>query len=312
MSIESLSPAVLEPVFPDGQPTVATALIDWLSFSVVPPAGEGLDWIADLLADLFGILRSEWKPTGRGWFGYVQRIDLGEYGLLAYGGERQRGTIHVELNAHACARVQHWAAVRTWGESSDARITRSDLAHDDFTGLTANIPLMLTWHREGGFTTAGRPPKARLIDDPESGEGKTFYVGKRQHGKTLRGYEKGKQLGKPDDPWFRVEVELHNKGRVIPWDILTEPGRYFAGAYPCLSIFGTEQCRLTTNKRALELTYAGMETWVRGAAGKALNVMLKVHQGDPFSMLDRIVQPGIPKRLTGFSEGDYDVIEVPT
>lgn len=287
-------------------PSPRLALIDWLSVSVVPPEGLGLNWIAEALLTVFDISRDCWQPTGRGWFGYTQRINLGDLGLLAYGGERQRGTIHFELNAHACARITHWQAVRDWGEATGARISRVDLAYDDFGGATVNIAQMLAWNREGGFAVGGRPPKARLIDDLESGEGKTFYVGKRQHGKLLRGYEKGKQLGRPDDPWFRVEVELHNKGRVIPWEILTEPGRYLAGAYPCLAILDNEQSRIATQRRSLELTYDRMERWVTDAAGKALNVMMTVHHGDALSVMDRLVKAGFPKRLVGFSADELN------
>ena len=133
-----------------------------------------------------------------------------------------------------------------------------------------------------------------------------YYVGKRKHGKLLRGYEKGKQLGKADDLWFRVEVELHNKGRVIPWEILTEPGRYLAGAYPCLGFLHAEQCRIATQRRALELTYDRMERWVSDAAGKALNAMMTAHHGDALGVMDRLVKEGFPKRLTGFSANDLN------
>nr|WP_293367903.1 replication initiation factor domain-containing protein [Nevskia sp.] len=152
----------------------------------------------------------------------------------------------------------------------------------------------------------GRPAKARLVDDLGSGEGRTFYVGKRKHGKLLRGYEKGKQLGKPDDPWFRVEVEMHNKGRVIPWVILTEPGGYLAGAYPCLGFLHAEQCRIATQRRALELTYDRMERWLSDAGGKALNAMMTAHHGDALGVMDRLVKEGFPKRLTGFSADDLN------
>lgn len=278
----------------------SSALIDWLSVTVVPPSGDAFDWISFALESIFGISPRLWKPTGRGWFGYTERINLGELGLLAYGGERQRGTIHFELNAHACNRLSDWQAVRAWGELNSARITRVDLAHDDFGGIVVNISQMLEWHRGGGFTTGGRPPKAKLVDDLQSGEGKTFYVGKRQHGKLLRGYEKGKQLGRPDDPWFRVEVELHNKGRAIPWEAVTDSGRYLAGAYPCLSVLSSEQSSIATQRRALKISYDRMERWVSESAGKALNVMLTAHGGDAEGMLLRVVRQGAPKRLVGF------------
>ncbi len=48
----------------------------------------------------------------------------------------------------------------------------------------------------------------------------------------MRIYEKGKQLGDPESPWVRWELELHNTDREIPFDVLLQPGRYVAGAYP--------------------------------------------------------------------------------
>lgn len=282
------------------------ALVDWLSFSVTPPHDRALDWLDSILITFAAVEREVWQPTGRGWFGYTNRVDLGAYGLIAYGGESQRGTIHVELNAHGCARVADWSSFRTWGESEAAKITRVDLAHDDFHGATVNIEVMKQWYYDDGFTTGGRRPKARLIDDFDSGEGKTLYIGKREHGKCVRGYEKGKQLGDPQSPWFRVEVELHNKDRFIPWEIVTEPAKYLAGNYPCLAYLSIEQSRLHTQQRACAITYHSMESWVRRAAGKALNVMANVNDGDADKVMMRVVRPGAPKRLEGFEGRDFD------
>jgi DNA relaxase NicK len=52
-------------------------------------------------------------------------------------------------------------------------------------------------------------------------------VGKRKNGKLLRVYEKGKQLGDESSPWVRWELELHNRDRVIPWEVLLEPVQDF-------------------------------------------------------------------------------------
>lgn len=284
--------------------------MDWLGFSFVPTEGLGLDWLAFVLFDLFRITREDWKPTGRGWFGYFTRIDLGEYGLLAYGGESQRGSVHVDINAHGCGRVTDWSRVREFGESSGAWITRFDLAHDDFEGERVNIQRALAWHEEGRFVAAGRPPTAELRNDLGSNKGKTVTVGQRGHGKMLRVYEKGKQLGDKASPWCRAEVELHNKGRVIPWDIATDPGRYFAGAYPCLAEFNGEQSRIRTNKKALETTLDAMTAWAGNAMGKYLNVMQTVHGGDAQAVIRKLVRPGAPKRLAGYSGEEFDSVEV--
>lgn len=297
-----MSPPAQAPFSPDSHS--ASAFIDWFACSFVPPDADAIQTVREWLANVFSVEPSAWKHTGNGWNGYTTRVNLEGRGLLAYGGERQRGTIHLELDAHGCALVPDWTFVRAWGDSVGARITRVDLAHDDFTGNRASIEVMRHWLEEGGFTSAGRPPRARLIDDMGSNEGKTLYIGKRAHGKVLRGYEKGKQLGRTSDPWFRIEVELRNKNREIPWEVVTDPGKYFAGAYPCLAEFNNEQCRLATTRRALELSYDRMERWVGDAAGRALNAMLMANEGDASAVLSRVVRPGLPKRLVGFPPGE--------
>jgi phage replication initiation protein len=134
------------------------------------------------------------------------------YGLLAYGGESQKGSIHVEINAQGCAAVVHWEEIAEWGEKRNAVITRLDLAHDDFTGDEITVGVGLDWYREGRFNQSGRPPKAKLIDDLGSGEGRTFYVGNRKSGKYLRIYEKGKQLGDPSSPWLALSLSCTTRG----------------------------------------------------------------------------------------------------
>ena len=144
-------------------------------------------------------------PTGKGWNGYKERHTIeglggGNIGLLAFGGDSQRGSVHVELNAQGCALIFDWPALQIWGEQHNATITRIDLAHDDQTGETVTVDIGLQWLEAGQFNVNGRPAKARLIDDLGSGDGKTLYVGKRANGKMLRIYEKGKQLGDAGKP----------------------------------------------------------------------------------------------------------------
>lgn len=279
------------------------AFIDWLAFTVTPPAQErnALAWIREALMLFFCVSGEKWKLTGRGWNGYQQRVNLDVYGLLAYGGKHQKGTIHVELNAHACRLIQDWNAVRLWGEMCAANITRVDLAHDDFAGDHLSIANALQWLRDGAFSGSGRPPRAQLIDDLGSNKGKTLYVGRRESGKFLRVYEKGKQLGDELSSWVRAEVELRNKSRVVPWDVLVRPGQYLAGAYPAFEFLTAEQCRLQTTQRVGQISYEVMVKNLRTAGGKCLNVMSWVHAGDACGVLAQLIRDGVPKRLAGFS-----------
>jgi phage replication initiation protein len=228
--------------------TDPTAHIDWFACTFLP-GSAGLA----IIESVFLLPRSDWEERAGGWQGYVTRIDLGGFGLLGYGGEHQRGTAHLELNAHGCARIQDWNAVRVWCEAYGVRITRIDLAHDDFSGETVSVAQARAWFDEGQFTTGGRAPYARLVDDLGSDRGKTLYVGQRQNGKLCRVYEKGKQLGDPQSPWCRVEVELRGKSRDIPYDVLLRASDYLAGAYPCLAYLSQRQDKVRTLKSPARL-----------------------------------------------------------
>lgn len=225
----------INPAFESSNSAPQVAHIDWLAFTLMPPFGGKANpilWLLPQLFEMFGLPAFSAQSTGKGWNGYTHRVNLGEnseYGLIAYGGDKQRGTVHVELNASACAHISNWHTVQQWGESLGAKITRVDLAHDDMKAETVSIAIARAWYEAGEFTSNGRPPAAKLIDDMGSGKGKTLYIGERANGKLLRVYEKGRQLGDPSSPWVRVELELRNKSRVIPWDVLTTPATYLAG-----------------------------------------------------------------------------------
>ena len=289
------------PIFvpiPDESKPENIAHIDWLAFTF---KGDGtheeLLSFKETLNKLFCIPPSEWEGTKSGWNGYKHRVKLGCYGLLAYGGKSQKNTTHISINAHGCALVKDWDKVYEWGQLTGSTITRCDLAHDDFEGKTVNIEICQGWYSDGLFNSNGRPPKPFLYDDCDTGDGKTFEVGKRENGKVVRMYEKGKEQGDPNDPWFRVELELHDKDRKIPWDILVKPGQYLAGAYKALNYLSEEQIKIKTTKKQKDMTYDQTVDWVRTAAGKAINVIIQENNGNLSAVFDLIVREGVPKRL---------------
>lgn len=290
-----VAPAECEPrPVTRGESHSEIAHVDWLACTFLPEAER----FGSIIESVFQITRDHWVIRPGGWQGYTTRIDLGGLGLLGYGGEHQRGTVHLELNAHGCARVRDWNAVRVWCEAYGVKITRIDLAHDDFSGRTVSVKQAQNWFAEGRFITSGRAPVARLVDDLGSGRGKTLYVGQRQNGKLCRIYEKGKQLGDPSSPWCRVEVEFRAKSRVIPPDVLVKASSYLAGAYPCLAYLSEHQDKVRTLKKAAEISYARMVDCLRTQYGPALNVMLRAEGGDPFAVLFQTMRPGVPKRLS--------------
>lgn len=286
-------------------PSHGLALVDWLCLTVYPAEGRDWRWLRDCLKFIFEIPPEAWRGTNKSWSGYKHRVDLihpgqrGEsihLGLVGYGGESQRGTMHVSLNATACARVKDWQQVMEWGESVGAVITRVDCAHDDFESKVLSIKQARQWFLDGLFTTSGRPPKPELIDDLGTGGGKTFYVGRRGNGKYTRFYEKGKKEGDPDSLWMRVEVEFKNKSRVIPWEIVIYPGRYLAGAFPCLAYLSEQQSRIKTIRKSATINYERMVKNIKTSSGKGLNVMLQV-EGSPDAVLELVRRDGAPKRL---------------
>ena len=269
--------------------------LDYFSFTV--PAGDVGGIVREAVAFL-GIQSVEDRK--RGMFGYRASLDLGGYGLIAYGGEAQRGTVLVSINGEGCRRIADFGRVRSWAESLGARITRLDIAADDYESESVDIPRAIEAWRQGLFTNGGRPPKARRIDDFGSGEGCSLYVGSRQGGKLCRVYEKGKQLGDAASKWTRAEVELHAKDRVIPWDAVTDPVRYLAGTFPYFAFLSLVAERIRTIKRATEISVEAVMAWVKLAAGKSINVLLDHFDGDYAGLVIAVRRDGIPRRLQGW------------
>ncbi len=313
---EHLSPRLVTRGETD-QPDRPIAFVDWLAFTVKAPSPDELRWITDQLHRVFSVAPNLHRRRSSGWFGYEHRVDLGEVGLLAHGGEHQRGTLHVELNAHGCRNVIDWDSVQAWGESSDAAVTRVDLAHDDFLGEVASIEKSVGWLEEGLFNVGGRQPQTSVAGDwLAKQKGRTLYVGSRESGKLTRIYEKGKQLGGDAEQffanWTRIEVELRNKGRIVPWETVTHPGKYLAGAYPAFGYLSLEQCRLKTIQREVTVTYESMVRHLRTQGGKAINVMTEVELGDTAAVIAQLIKPGqVPKRLAGYPEEILKNLERP-
>ena len=257
-----------------------------------------MDAIESEAVAFLGIQSVEERRSGM--FGYSASRDLGGYGVLAYGGDAQRGTVFVSISGEGCRRIADFGRVRSWAEPLGARITRVDIAADDHDAVCLDLPGAIQAWRDGLFTLAGRPPKGRFIDDFEGGSGRTFYVGSREGGKVCRVYEKGKQLGDPKSSWVRAEVEIHAKDRVIPWDAVTEPARYLAGSYPYFQPLSLEPERIKTIERGTEISIGAVAGWMRLAAGKSVNVLLQHFEGDHAALVNAVRREGVPKRLKGW------------
>ena len=243
---------VIDPQYP-----AESVFIDWLNFtfgeehypgsesssSILADPTPLLTWVSQELTQLlgFGLTTS----CQRGSEGYTNSWVLGNHwGFVAQGGYSQKQTVLVKLNGQGCmaahegweSRVYHWlTSLQAQGR---AKITRIHLAFDDYEGQYLTPEQVREECQKGqdsAFNNGRQTPYTSLAgvwDFPEQGKGKTCYVGSSKSGKRCRVYEKGKELGDPNSPWIRTELDLvARKDRPLPLDMLIRPGEYLAGAY---------------------------------------------------------------------------------
>ena len=245
---------------------------------------------------------------GRGFLGFTNSANIvirnnadenEQIGVFAWGGGSQNGRVMLSLSGAGTQLVEEWELLSEWIDTSNAKITRCDLAVDFIDGYYSIDDAIADYHA-GNFKAAagGSSPSAKLIHDMGSNEGKTFYIGKRENGKMLRIYEKGKQLGDILSNWVRAEVELHNKDRVIPCDILLNPQAYWSGMNPAFSAlipFATKQVK--TAKKVIEATLSSLSHYASVGYGKLLNSLMQLTDGDADAVVNFLVQEGTPRRL---------------
>lgn len=236
-------------------------------------------------------------------------------GMIELGGEHCRRadgtyTARIELTGDGCkvigaARCGHakrWLELRAKLESCAGRITRVDVCADDLVG---NYPLRLAqkWYADGEFDNRGQRPKAQTIDDHDSGDGKTFYVGGKKSEKQLRVYEKGRQQGDKKSPWVRYEAQFRNSQRKeISLDILRDPASYLLGAYPVLNFLNCVATRLEITKAAVDATWKSARRHLRRQYGATLAFIVK-HCPDAES-LKAVIESCTSPKLPGWATGD--------
>lgn len=289
------------------------AFIDWLNFTV---GEESFQWegadspvtddqmimeVSVVLETIFGFGITARREKGANFYRYS--FVLGDaLGLVCFGG--QRGTVLVSVSGEGCAaakpdwewRLKQWLECR----AVRARLTRVDLAHDDYAGASYSVDRALADYRAGLMNCGGREPDVETRGNWErpNGKGRTLYVGNRKNGKFLRVYEKGRQLGDAGSEWVRVEVEFKGVDRVIPFDVLLSPGAYLAASYPALAWVSEEQERIKTVQRLAVSSYVRLKEWVRRQAGPALWVIKEV-EGSAEAAFDLLVREVFPKSLQG-------------
>jgi len=245
---------------------------------------------------------------GKGMFGFTRsfsleiRLDDGAtvpVGFLAFGGNSQRGKWFFQLNGKGCGLVKDWAGMRDFLEELEASISRTDLAADFLNG-EYSVDDAVALYQEGAFISRGRNPKLDVqggwIDG--SDDGRTLYIGRLENGKMLCAYEKGKQLNMKASDWTRYEVRLGNKDRVIPLDVLTNPDKYFAGAYPALAgMLDSAAQEIPTQREELKGALAHGVYHLKRCYGKLIHQTLTATDCDAEGLIEEIRVLGMPNRL---------------
>lgn len=285
----------------------STTKIDWCTLTFRPSEAETLAWhVIELLRLVMGDVRAEDCPGLMGYANglkFMASVEGGKKVQLArldWGGDIHAGRARLDITGTGCSRVASWCHIETWlYEQREARLTRCDLAADFYNG-EYDIDTAKGWLEQGLFNAGGRNPRHSTPGDWLSKEptyGRTLEIGRRENGKMLRVYEKGLQLAPGSgSKWVRFEVEIRNKDREIPFDILTNPDKYFAGAYKCLEQMVRDQPeRIRTEQKEGQVCLERAIENARTSYGPLIHVMrTQMSMAEIVQALDR---PGVPKRL---------------
>lgn len=279
------------------------AKVDWLNCTFPAPS-LSVEGFVSLLGRMLG--RPVSGVSDRGMLGFENSVKLfarhgsltSPIGCIAYGGDSQCGRWLLQLTGAGCQFVRDWAGLADLLESLDARLTRVDLAVDFLEG-EHTVDEAVTLYEMGGFQLGGRSPSTRLDGDWLGGnEGRTLYVGKAKNGKMLRVYEKGRQLGDPESDWTRFEVQLGNRDRVIPFDVLTERDAFFAGCYPALASFIEEASQaIPTISKGGFISIAHLLYHLKRCYGKVFGMLLDSTEATYADLVEEVRIVGLPRRV---------------
>lgn len=244
------------------------------------------------------------NPSGRFNYTYSANIyaDGEQAGVICWGGKNCG--VYVSFMGHGCSALDLPRLYEEIKNIPSLKITRIDLAHDDFSGKHS-VKRALTRAKKGQFNSGGRPASYMYVESGHLSEkqlkenfkgikansgqstkstakksfgfipdkGITLYIGSRESGKLLRIYQKGKQLGDKKSKWVRWEVELHSSQRVIPLDAMIKPSEYLAATYPALSFLSKEQCKIKTIVKSTKMTVEKIIENQVISTRKAINMM---------------------------------------
>lgn len=232
---------------------------DSLSFTIKSGSAENAmrraSWLSRWLLGLFrrytaSAFPFEWYESKNGLNGYKRSAGLYCDGnllvTLAWGANHN--TVLVMVRGKGASMLCHdtdaFLRIEKLLRGHGGKLTLVHVAVDFFNGEHTVDEVRENYLNDKTAFVArgdgGRKPRqdhAGPWDSPESGAGRTYYVGTTVGGKRLCAYEKGKKEGNSYSPWVRYEIRIGCKNREIPLEIL-QPEKwlqYWAGAYPFLA-----------------------------------------------------------------------------
>lgn len=292
------------------------ALIDWLGFSV-HCEGSVLAFLKDDPSAFARRLVQSVFPDSpfvvmdvehRGKNGYTSTAVItvagNHAGFVALGGNRN--TVNVQLSGVGCAAVRDWYTAAAKLQACAAKITRVDLAFDDYRGQHIDLNRWEAMARSGAIRASNGPAPAWRVY--EGADSKTVYVG-RKGSKELCVYEKGKQLGETHSPWLRAEVRIWAEDRVIPYAVLTQCLSFLRAAYNVLAELPGDVCtRIKTVKRTVEAKAKAAIAWAHRAVGPLIYVLQRALGKDRAAdiLFSDVRRFAVPRRFDGFTRDALD------
>ncbi|EMN4054312.1 replication initiation factor domain-containing protein, partial [Acinetobacter baumannii] len=277
------------------------AVIDWVNFTIgIETLGDKYwnedEYIIDThrwtaaveeldhqLHHIFGFSTTACRHGGLNF--YKESYVLGEdFGFVCIGG--QRNTILIMINGRGCNFAKSGWELRLYNFlvtiAKRAKLTRVDIAHDDFEGKKINVDWGNMQDGLGGFSCGNRMPNIEHKGNWKrpNGKGRTLMVGARESGKMLRLYEKGRAEGDPNDNWQRAEVEFKSIDRVLPFDMLLAPSEYFIASYPCFAFLSEDiqPARIETIQKVARINFDTAIKNLKHQYGKYINVFKQVFE----------------------------------
>lgn len=284
--------------------------IDWLAFRTRSTHFEVVEALLPMFGTCADLVTFKTGLKGKdGWL-YAGELLLAQdivLGRIDYGGDSQRGWVRVNLTGQGCEWVQDWHQAVHLGQSlQEAQIKRLDIALTTRRGEVTDKAIVDAY-AAGLFTAGGRPPEMRSIISSDPRAGRTRYIGSRKSHKFLRCYEKGFELIK-DVPFlkaeithihgdkvediYRVELELKDVDKLIPWGAITGRDQVFVGSYPfCAALLpGVPRWVMKTLPDFKPM--ATLETALdhcRVAYGPILRAALMAFNGDASKLMERVL-----------------------